>query len=1018
MKFEKMNTKLNLSEVQSNILEFWKNDKTFEKSVSKKSKGETVFFDGPPFPTGIPHAGTVLVSFIKDLIGRYQTMRGYSVPRRWGWDCHGLPIETKVEEQLGLNDKNEIETVVGVGAFNDACFNLVSKNNKTWEDYIYNMARWVDYEGSYKTMDFQYMESVLWAFKACHEKGLVYQDYRVTPYCCRCETPLSISETREDDATRPKNDLYCLVKMKTAEVIDGKNVFFLAWTTTPWTLPSNMALAVNAELEYAYVEKNDEVYIVGEDCIANFAKVFEDTQIVKTVKGLRLVGKTYEPVFDYFADKKKEGAFKVVSADFVTATDGAGVVHMAPAFGEDDYWTAKANNIPLVCPVDEKGNYTAEITDFVGRNVLEVNKDVLAKLKAEGQVVDSGSVTHNYPHCWRCKRPLVYKAMKAWYFDIDKIKDRLKAANEKINWVPEIVKHGRFGNWLDGARAWNISRNRYWSTPIPVWECECGHKKVLGSCAEIERESGVKLTNLHKQYMDAVICKCEKCGKTMRRIPEVLDCWFESACVPFAQMHYPFENRKHFEDRVPGGFVVEYTGQIRCWFYYLHVLSVALFGKPAFKNCIVHGTVLDKEGKKMSKSSKNYTDPMKLMKEQGTDAYRMYLFRSAAMSMNDIMFDDAGLDEQLTALILPLYSSVSFLTTYANLDGFEPTEVVEPSADNLLDKWILAKLYETEKSVREKLDNYQTGGFAEPIVELADGLTNWYIRRSRRRFWGADWGTDKQNAYLTLYYVLVSLCKILAPACPIITEKLYKILTRRESVHLDDWPVIPKKFENKKLLKETQVIRSVIYLGRSLRTKNSIKNRQPLYKLQVATSDKGQSEIIRGAAEIICEELNIKELEVVNEVGGIATAVIKPNFAYINANYPGRAAEVIAAIRAGEHGKYDAGAILVEYRAKDGGTVASRDGLVAALDVTITDELRKEGIARELVRTIQDARKENNLEIADRIKIEFGELMPAEWKDYVLSETLGREDAVKNPLCVCEIETDDGKIAVKIEADK
>ncbi|MDR1917472.1 MAG: isoleucine--tRNA ligase, partial [Christensenellaceae bacterium] len=993
-------------------------------------------------------------------------MRGHSVPRGWGWVCHGLPIEKMVEYLLGVKDKTEIETTVGVDKFNEACYELVSKNNENWKEYIYNMARWVDYDGSYKTMNLDYMESVLWAFKTAYEKGLIYQDYRVTPYCHRCETPLSISETREDDATHPKNDLYCLVKMATKEVIDGKKVYFLAWTTTPWTLPSNMALAVNPELDYCYIEKNEEVFIVGAECIKNFEKLLGNAQIIKTIKGKKLEGRNYTPVFNYFANKLKDGAFRVVRADFVTATDGVGIVHMAPAFGEDDYWTAKSNNIPLVCPVDEKGNYTAEVTDFAGRNVLEANKDVLAKLKADGVVVESGSITHNYPHCWRCKKPLIYKAMKAWYFDVDKLKSELIKQNEDVNWIPEIVKHGRFGNWLEGARAWNISRNRYWSTPIPVWECECGERKVFGSIAEIEKASGVKLDNLHKQYMDKVICKCEKCGHEMHRIPEVLDCWFESACVPFAQMHYPFENREHFEKRCPGDFVAEYTGQIRCWFYYLHVLSVALFGKPAFKNCIVHGTVLDKEGKKMSKSSKNYTDPMKLMKEIGTDAYRMYLFRSSVMGIGDVVFDDAGLNEQLTSLILPLYSSVSFFTTYANLDGFAPTSVTEPKiqpqkdtlfnhkdtdtcnagkyvATHQLDKWILAKLYATEKAVREKLDKYNPDGFAEPIIDFVSGLTNWYIRRSRRRFWGSEWTADKQNAYETLYYVLVTICKILAPACPIITEELYQILTggslgggemepsyKRSldgggSVHLANWVIIPEKYKNEELLNETQIVQSVIYLARGIRTKNNIKNRQPLNKLTVATNDDKKAKIIKNAADIICEELNVKSLYVITDTGEIATTIIKPNFAYINANYKEFAGNIIGAIKANNFeikndevfigdNKYNSGVLLIEYIAKEGETVASANGLVISLDITITDALKKEGYARELVRIVQDKRKENNLEIADHILIEFDTNMPPEWKQYVLTETLGSEKPVAKPFAVCEVETDNGKITAKI----
>ena len=504
MKFNKLDSSPNFSNIQEEMLEFWDKNKTFLKSLNNKNKKEIVFYDGPPFPTGKPHHGTVLVSFIKDMISRYHTMNGHSVPRVWGWDCHGLPIETQAEKYLEIKDKKEIETSIGIEKFNSCCHDIVSKNNDTWREYVKQMARWVDYDNSYKTMDKSFMESVLWAFKECYNKGLIYQDYRVTPYCYRCETALSISDTRESDSTRPKQDTWCIAKFKTDETLNNKPVYFLAWTTTPWTLPANMALAVNKQFDYSYVEVENDVYVIGSSVLGKYNKILGDEpSVLKTCKGSDLVGKMYIPLTKYFESKKEEGAFKVISADFVELDEGVGIVHIAPAFGEDDYWVCKQNNVPLVCPVDEKGRYEKEVLDFSGRNVMEANHDVLRFLKEEGKVILEGTLVHNYPHCWRCKTPLIYKAMDAWYFSIEKIKDKLIKYNKKINWVPESVKNGRFGKWLENARDWNISRNRYWSTPIPIWQCDkCNERKVLGSIEEIRKETGVLLTDLHSEHMD------------------------------------------------------------------------------------------------------------------------------------------------------------------------------------------------------------------------------------------------------------------------------------------------------------------------------------------------------------------------------------------------------------------------------------------------------------------------------------------------------------------------------------
>ncbi|MBQ7324754.1 MAG: isoleucine--tRNA ligase [Clostridia bacterium] len=1012
MKYQDLSPKPDFSSIHEEVSKFWKDEKIFEKSVDKQAP-EVVFYDGPPFPTGKPHHGTVLVSFIKDLIARYWTMRGYSVPRTWGWDCHGLPIENQAETLMGITDKNEIENSIGIDKFNEKCFEIVSNNNEAWRQYIDQMARWVDYDNAYKTMTPNFMESVMWAFKTCYDKGLIYKDYRVTPYCTHCETSLSISDTRESDSTRPRQDRWVAVKFKTELTKNGKPVYFLAWTTTPWTLPSNLCLAVGEKLTYAFVEVGDEILVAGKDTLKNFKNVFgAEPNIVDECNGAALVGNRYEPLFPYFANLAEQGAFRVVAADYVGAEEGVGIVHTAPAFGEDDYWTCKNNGIPLVNPVDTKGRFTSEITDFYPlqgeKNVIELNPIIIRFLYEHKKAVADGTIEHNYPHCWRCKRPLIYKAMDAYYFDIGKIKDRLIETNEEINWVPDTVKHGRFGNWLEGARDWNISRNRYWSTPIPIWKCdcdECSHQEVLGSIDEIYEKSGMKLNDLHRQFMDKVTYKCPKCGGTMHRVPEVLDCWFESGSVPFAQKHYPFENKEWFDSHFPCDFIVEYTGQIRCWFYYLHVLAVALFDKPTFKNCVVHGTILAKDGKKLSKSSKNYTDPMELMQKYGTDSLRLYLYQTNAMLIGDLMFDDNGVLEAFQQFILPWWNACNFFVSYANIDGFvgDPNKI--PESDNQLDKWVLAKLYTTEKAITQNMEDYQIDRYVDHLLPLVDGITNWYIRRSRRRFWTVGMDADKQNAYETLYYVLVNTAKLFAPVAPIIAEKIYKLLTPEYSVHLADWPKIPESFRSDELVESVDLVQDIITLARSIRSKNRVKNRQPLSTMQLAMSDPSKLEQVRGFADVIAEELNVKNVELIADVGDIAKIKYDPNFAVINAKVDKTVkGKVIQAIKGGKYRlegdnailtidgaevAFDADVILVTYIAKEGLFVASQGDIVVSLDLTVTEELRREGFAREIIRNIQDARKQLGCEITDRIAIEIMEgEMPAEWVDFICSETL------------------------------
>ena len=644
-------------------------------------------------------------------------------------------------------------------------------------------------------------------------------------------------------------------------------------------------------------------------------------------------------------------------------------MHTAPAFGEDDYWTCKNNGIPLVNPVDAKGRFTPEITDFYPeqgeKNVIEMNPVVIRWLYDRGIAVADGSIVHNYPHCWRCKRPLIYKAMDAYYFNVGKIKPKLIDFNEKINWVPDTVKHGRFGNWLSGARDWNISRNRYWSTPIPIWVCpDCGKKTVVGSIDEIEKLSGVRPDDLHRQYLDKIHFPCPDCGAETTRVPEVLDCWFESGSVPFASKHYPFENKEWFEKHFPSDFVVEYTGQIRCWFYYLHVLSTALFDRPAFKNGVVHGTILAKDGKKLSKSSKNYTDPMELMKRFGTDAFRLYLYQTNAMLIGDLLFDEAGILDAYQQLVLPFWNACNFFISYANIDGFEPKQGL-PKSDNQLDRWVLAKLEATEKTITENMNGYRVNRYVDALASMVDGLTNWYIRRSRKRFWASGYSADKAAAYDTLYYVLVNLTKLFAPVAPIIAEKIYRNLTGEESVHLAAWPKVPETYRDDELVERVDLVQRLISLARSIRQKNRIKNRQPLRTLKIALSDAAKYDAIKPFADVIAEEMNVKEVRFIERVDDIASVGYDPNFNEIRALYPDKLPAVIKAVKTGAftlHGEtvtvkldggdeeLDAKIILVKYTAKDGAFIASEAGMVVSLDLTIDEDLRDEGLAREIVR--------------------------------------------------------------------
>jgi len=1033
MKFKKVESQPSFPQLEADVLKRWKEEKTFEATLEKsKGREEFVFYDGPPFPTGNPHHGTLFVSILKDLIPRYKTMRGYYVPRAWGWDCHGLPIETQAEKNLGITDKREIESKVGIKAFNDECRNIVSKYNNAWETYIDRIGRWVDFHHPYATLNRTFMESVIWAFAESYKKGLIYKDFRVSPYCCRCQTPLSISDTRLDDSMRARQDRTVTVKFKSKDL---DNTYFVAWTTTPWTLPSNLALAVGADICYVLFEANGERLIMGKDALNRYKKEFKEYTIIEEFTGKEMVarGYTYQPLFPYY-NVANQGRFRVLIGDFVTTTDGTGIVHIAP-YGEDDYWLCRANNIKLVQAVDEQGNLAPEVTDFAGKNVFEANPEIIRFLKEKNLVVRDETMEHTYPHCWRCRSPLIYKPLDAWYFNVTAIKEKLLANNEKINWYPESVKHGRFGKWLENARDWNISRNRYWATPIPVWECDkCHEMDVYGSVAELEKIAGHELPDIHKEWLDPISYPC-KCGGTKRHVPEVLDGWFESGSMPYGQWHYPFDNEDFFKSHFPSQFVVEYSSQLRGWFYVMHVLSTALFDKPAFNNCLVHGTLLAADGKKLSKSLKNYTDPLVLLDKYGADAFRGYLLSTSVIWMGEHCFKDEGLANSIKRLSLPLWNALSFFTTYAEIDQIDSEDLTKPLSEytlSELDRFILSEIELLIKRVTEKLDAYAIHDAMNMLPEFLDVLNNWYIRRSRQRMWGADpRDPDKLAFCATTFRVLSRFTLILAPFCPFLAENVWQRLGFTSSVHLEDWPQVDEQLINLDLSQDISAVRAVIAAGLAIRSREKIRVRQPLNKVELALE---RPISLEKYGRSIAEELNVKDVSLVQDVNQIAKCVGAPNARVLGPRLGREVQKVINLAKQGQFTKNDDGSFTVgEYQISTDEmsviyiglsdlAVESVKGAVVALDTTITPELENEGKARDLIRQIQEMRKEANFNVTDRIAMSVQGLTEVLQRhaDYIKAETLCFEitDRLDMPQISKEVEIEGIKVLIALKVIK
>ncbi len=996
-------------EIEQRVLDFWKKDATFQASIDQREGApEWVFYDGPPFANGLPHYGHLLTGYAKDLFPRFQTMRGKQVHRRFGWDTHGLPAELEAMKQLGINEKSQIEEM-GIAAFNAAARESVLRYTQEWESYVTRQARWVDFENDYKTLDTTFMESVIWAFKQLHDKGLAYEGFRVLPYCWHDETPLSNHELRmDDDVYKMRQDQAVTVTFPLdgpkAESLGLTGVNALAWTTTPWTLPTNLALAVGPDITYAVVPSGPLVdgaaeYLLASDTVGAYSKELgyespADAQaaVSRTLTGRELDGVRYVRLWDYYADTEQwgtENAWQILVADYVATGEGTGIVHQAPAYGEDDQLVCAAAGIPVILSVDDGGRFLPNITDVAGLQVFEGNKPLTQKLRAEGRLFRVASYEHSYPHCWRCRNPLIYKAVSSWFVRVPEFRDRMGELNEDINWVPENVKHGQFGKWVGNARDWSISRNRYWGSPIPVWKSdnpEYPRVDVYGSLAELEADFGTLPLNadgepdLHRPYIDELTRPNpdDPTGQsTMRRIEDVLDVWFDSGSMPFAQVHYPFENQEFFEAHNPADFIVEYIGQTRGWFYVMHVLSTALFDRPAYKNVISHGIVLGSDGQKMSKSLRNYPDVSEVFDRDGADAMRWFLMSSSVIRGGNLVVTEEGIREGVRQLLLPLWSTYYFFTLYANASGY--TAQWRTDSTNLLDRYILAKTRELIEDVTADLESLDSPLAAEKLRDFADVLTNWYVRRSRERFWEGA-GTE---AFDTLFTVLETVTRVAAPLIPLVAEEMWQGITGGRSVHLEDWPDAALFPADHELVAGMDALREVASSGLSLRKARGLRVRLPLAGLTVVSA----REYLADAESILRDELNLKSVSFAAlEEGSLESFGITRKLS-VNARALGPrigkdVQRVIQSAKAGDWST-DGERLIVggtelfdgEYELTlDAADPASAiaflsDGGFVILDTVTTPELEAEGLARDMIRAIQDTRKAAGLDVSDRIML-------------------------------------------------
>ena len=1008
-------------EIEERVLAYWKKDDTFQASIDQRDAGEDganefVFYDGPPFANGLPHYGHLLTGYVKDLIPRFQTMRGKRVERRFGWDTHGLPAELEAMRQLGIKTTDEILDM-GIEKFNDACRASVMQYAGDWQEYVTRQARWVDFDNDYRTMSPDYMESVMWAFSQLHEKGLVYEGFRVLPYCWNDETPLSNHELRmDDDVYQLRNDPAVTVgcRLETGELA-------LVWTTTPWTLPSNLAIMVGEEIDYVIVASSasgqPERYVIAEARLASYARELTDEgvedvteQIVGRLTGAELAGRSYTPPFSYYLGH--ENAFRVVTAEFVTTTDGSGLVHTAGAFGEDDKIVTDRENIEPVMPVGKDGRFTHPVDDYAGMLVFDANLPIIDHLKAATRApadsgAEFGSVTpgtvllrresyeHSYPHCWRCREPLIYKGVSSWFVEVTAIKERMLELNEEIRWVPDHIQHGQFGKWLENARDWSITRNRFWGSPVPVWKSDdptYPRIDVYGSFADLERDFGVEVTDLHRPYVDDLVRPNpdDPTGASMmRRVPDVLDVWFDSGSMSFAQVHYPFENADWFEHHFPGDFIVEYIGQTRGWFYTMHVLATALFDKPAFKACVSHGIVLGSDGNKMSKSLRNYPDVREVFDRDGADAMRWFLMSSPILRGGNLVVTEQGIRDSVRQVLIPLWNSWYFFQLYANAAGEGYDAQWSTASQDPLDRYLLAKCRQYVETMTHQLDNYEVAGACDSTRSFLDVLTNWYIRRSRERFWAAD-GVVDEAAFDTLYTVLEVVCRVTAPLMPLTTEEVWRGLTGERSVHLTDWPSADVLPADDALVAAMDLVRDVCSATSALRKAGSLRNRLPLSTLTVVVAD---AAALAGFEGIISDEVNVKAVRLLDAGHPDAESYGISQKLNVNARAAGPrlGRDVQTAIKGSKSGDWSVaedgtvtagGLALVEgeYTLEtvagsadaDSATGLLPHGGFVVLDTAVTPDLAAEGLARDLVRAVQQARRDAGLDVSDRIALVIG----------------------------------------------
>ncbi len=1060
---------VNFPGLEEKNLAFWDQNKIFEKSMTEKTDAKPYsFYDGPPFATGLPHYGHLLAGTLKDIVPRFWTMKGYQVKRRFGWDCHGVPVEFEINKTLNLHSRTDI-LEYGVGKYNAACRSIVDRYSSDWKKTVKRMGRWVDMDNAYFTMQPEFMQSVWWVFQSLYKKGLIYEGLKVVPYSTGISTVLSNFEANldyrevQDPAVTVTFPLTAESQAKLDAHLNIKigTTFVLAWTTTPWTLPSNMALAVGSEIEYVAVKEkaSGKVLILAEARLFSLSKKpAEDFEVLATLKGKYLLGLEYTPLFNYFLNEKQNGAFKIIPSDHVTTDSGTGIVHMAPAYGEEDFYACKEAKIPIVNPVNSDGLFTAEITDFVGRKVKEADKDIIARLKADGRLYKQDTIVHSYPFCYRSGTPLIYRAVSSWYVAVEKIKTDVVAANKTTNWVPETLRDGRFGNWLENARDWAISRNRFWGTPLPIWKNEEGEIICVGSMAELEKLTGKKVTDLHKEFVDLLEIPSPTGKSPLKRIDEVLDCWFESGSMPYAQWGYPyvkapFDSEVEFKKNFPADFIAEGLDQTRGWFYTLMVIGAGLFGKSPFKNVIVNGLILAEDGKKMSKSLKNYPDPTGVLNEHGADALRLYLIDSPVVKGEELRFSDKGVREVVRRILLRWWNSYSFLTSYASVDEFKPRGDYA-NTPNLLDQWILSRMNSLIKKTNEEMAAYRLYNVVPELVNFIESLTNTYIRFNRPHFWsegrGATMPEDKRFAYETLYHVLTTLSKVMAPFAPFLSEETYLNLTEgqknaKESVHLETFPEADTRFIKPELEQAVARMDALVMLGRNLREKIKIKTKIPLLSMKIIHRDQKALTELKKLEAYFQDELNIREFEYISKEEDYVQVKAKANFPVLGKRV-GQKMKAIAAqidkLTLSDLEKLELGQTLtitleggnetitlgdVEIRRS---SLGDRPNLLAhqqisiEVDSTLNEEQILEGLSREVMRKIQQARKNADLKLDARIELSLfveGKLLEAvkAHEATVISETLAVKlsyaataESVQGTHTEIVTDLEEGKIAI------